>query len=247
MIAFWWIVTVLIGAVSGALRDWIQRLKLECNQLKMSLDRKNELLKGMNHRVRGNMEVISSVLDMHAERFQDEQARQIFTECQSQVYSMALIHELFPESEDFIEINMKDYVPRLTTTINELYGNVRKADLNMRVDDVYLDVERAYSLGFIISELMSNSYKHAFEGNPNGQIGIRLCSSNEKEITLSIRDNGRGLPKYIDHNNADTRGFQLISGLVKYQLQGSWNIEGSEGTEHTILFRKPESLQRATA
>ena len=220
-----------------------QRLQAELGErwlaeqrIKASLGEKEVLLKEINHRVKNNLQLISSLLSLQSGRIVEEEAREGFKESQNRVSSMALIHEKLYESEDLARIDFVEYIRHLAPNLFHAYGVDSDAiKLKLSVDEVALGVDTAIPCGLIINELISNSLKHAFPGGRKGEISITLRSQEGDKLTLALRDNGVGLPKDLDFRNTPSLGLQLVNTLTD-QLGGTIELSGNGGAEFTITF-----------
>ncbi len=220
--------------VMGILRDVTDRKKAE-EKIKASLLEKNVLLREINHRVKNNMQIISSLLRLQSRSIQDPDLVEMFKESQNRIRSMALIHEKLYQTEDFASINFAQYIRSLVVHLFHTYQvNPNVIRMNAKVDDVFLDINRAIPCGLIINELVSNSLKHAFPDSKKGEISIKL-SSNAKKTTLVVSDSGVGLPEDIDLKEPDTLGLQLVSDLIK-QVDGTMLLDRTKGTTFHITF-----------
>lgn len=231
--------TVQIGnrgefKVMGILRDVTER-KLAEEKIKASLLEKDVLLREINHRVKNNMQIISSLLRLQSRSIKDPHLVEMFKESQNRIRSMALIHEKLYQTKDFASINFAQYIRSLLVHLFHTY-KVNPNIVRMRTDleDVFLDISKAIPCGLIINELVSNSLKHAFPSNRKGEIAVRL-SSNLRKTKIVISDSGVGLPKDIDLREPETLGLQLVSDLVR-QVDGKIRLERSEGTAFHISF-----------
>ena len=222
---------------SGAVyitRDITELKKVE-NQLKSSLEEKEVLLREIHHRVKNNMQIISSLLNLQSRYLNDEKTVNVLTESRNRVKSMAMVHEELYRSHDLSKIDFADYIRRLLSGLFSSYGvdkNVIKPEIN--VENVLLNINMAVPCGLIINELVSNSLKHAFLQGQNGKISI-IFHPNEGKYVLKVADNGAGFPENIDFENTKTLGLQLVNTLVK-QLSGSIDICRSSGTSFKIIF-----------
>ena len=201
-------------------------------KIKKALEEKEVLLREIHHRVKNNLQIISSLLRLQAGHIKEESISAMFEESHSRIKAMALIHEILYQTRDFSKIDFSEYIPRLTDYLVRLYGT--KSILNIEVRKVFLDIDRAIPCGLIINELVSNSLKHAFPGNKKGEILLDFRHIDGKFI-LKISDNGRGLRQDFDFPNTDSLGLQLVSGLVE-QLDGTLELNKAEGTEFLIVF-----------
>ena len=225
------------GEFSGAVyitRD-ITELKKVDTQLKSSLEEKEVLLREIHHRVKNNMQIISSLLNLQSKYLNDEKTVNVLNESRNRVISMAMVHEELYRSHDLSKIDFADYIQRLLSGLFNSYGidkNFIKPKIN--VEDVLLNIDIAVPCGLIINELVSNSLKHAFVQGQKGKISIKFHPQDEKYV-LKVADDGIGFPENIDFNNTKTLGLQLVTTLVK-QLSGSINIYRDTGTLFKIVF-----------
>jgi PAS domain S-box-containing protein len=251
----------LIGEVSGApllrdgqviasvsvARDITQRVRAE-EQIKASLHEKEVLLKEIHHRVKNNLQVISSLLSLQSYGIQDASALEMFRESQNRVRSMALIHERLYRSDDLARIDFAEYVRNLATFLVGSYrASARPITLTVAAQGVYLEIDSAVPCGLIINELVSNALKHAFppngdrshdEGRPSRQdseIRVELHYDGDQQLTLVVADNGVGFPEALDFRNTASLGLQLVNTLVN-QLNGRLELDRTGGTRFKITF-----------
>jgi len=229
----------LEGAVIGlvfSLENVTERVRAE-EKIKASLAEKEVLLKEIHHRVKNNLQVINSLLNLQSERIQDEESLSIFEKCKNRISSIALVHEKLYESKDLANINFGEYVRTLTT---QMFGscppNLSAVKLRINASDVFLKLNQAIPCSLIINELVMNAMKYAFPQGQEGEIVVALKSTNKGKITLIVADNGVGLPHNFDINKSETLGMQIINALVK-KLDGSFEIDRSKGSKFTILFQ----------
>ena len=219
---------------SGLLNEIEERYKVE-DQLKSSLKEKDVMLKEIHHRVKNNMQIISSLLSLQTRYISDEKALDVFNDSQERIRSMALVHEKLYRSNDFSSIDFSEYIHDLVNNILQReYTNVETA---IDVKDVEMDINKAIPCGLIINELIMNAIKHAFPDDREGTIEIVMHPQGDDSYVLTIADDGIGLPEDIDFKNTTTLGLQLVSGLVR-QLQGNIDVDKTKGTKFTIIFPK---------
>ncbi len=207
-------------------------------RIKKSLEEKEILLKEIHHRVKNNLQIVSSVLDLQGSYVKtDPTAVNVLKESQNRVFSMALIHEMLYQSKDLNKINFDDYIKSLISHLFHSYRLKIPIDSVIDVKDVSLNIETAVPCGLIISELVSNSLKYAFDDEKSGEIRISL-KSKDNEYELIISDNGVGFPENLDYKNIKlSLGLQLVNSLVN-QLDGSMELDRSQGTRYTIKFKE---------
>jgi PAS domain S-box-containing protein len=212
---------------------------LEARQrLEAALAEKETLLKEIHHRVKNNLQVISTILDLQAHATADERVRVAFQESQQRIQAMANIHEHLYRSRDLARIDMGSYISGLVAELQRSYDS-RAIQVQTGVSDVLLEVEQAIPCGLIINELVSNAFKHAFplERNRDDEIRVtmRARPSAEGGIELTVSDNGVGMPAHVDLQNPATLGLTVVRLLVG-QLGGSLEVDRSQGTRFRIDF-----------
>jgi PAS domain S-box-containing protein len=220
--------------VQGVLFDITERMQIE-EQIKASLDEKTLLLKEIHHRVKNNLQVISSLLYLQSDKVKDQQALDILLDSQNRVKSMALIHEKLYSANDLARVDLGDYVKNLAGQLFRSYKKSSQVQLHVEADGVYLGIDAAVPCGLILNELISNAFKHAFHPNPVGDIYIDLHLDPSRQVTLRVRDNGVGFPAEVDFQNSPSLGLQLVNTLVK-QIDGAIELQRNSGTEFIITF-----------
>lgn len=224
--------------ISGIGHD-ITDKKLSEESLKNSLNEKDVLLKEVHHRVKNNMQVISSILSLQSAYVKDESILNILRESQNRIKSMAFIHERLYRTKDFSKIKFSEYFKRLAQNLIDTYElSSNKIHLNSNIDELYLNLDTAIPCGLIINELISNSLKYAFKTDEEGFISISL-KQKENLVELIIADNGKGIDKSIDFKNTESLGLQLVNTLVE-QLEGEIELNLNKGTKFTIIFANQE-------
>ena len=211
-----------------------ERMQAE-EKIKASLKEKEVLLKEIHHRVKNNMQVISSILNLQSRHIKNEQALKMFEDSQSRIKSMALVHEKLYESEDLANIDFAEYVHSITHYLFGLHEIRPRIRSNVDIKDVLLDVNTAIPCGLIINELVSNSLKYAFPEGIEGEICIQLSSDKDGKVRLIVDDNGIGFPKDLDFRKTESLGMQLVIMLVE-QLEGTVELDKSKGTRFKITF-----------
>ncbi len=220
--------------IEGSLRDITDRKNIEL-QLQKSLIEKEMLLKEIHHRVKNNLMIISSLLNLQSRYIKDEESKNIFKESQNRANSMALIHERLYRSTDLKKIDFGDYIRTLANDLYHTYVmDTSLVQINVEVDDLMLDVNTSIPLGLIVNELVTNSLKHAFLPGESGQINIRFNSQDDKYL-LEVKDNGIGFPKGIDYKNTDSLGLRLVTSLTE-QIDGKIEFNDTSGTSFKIIF-----------
>ncbi|MBW1834294.1 MAG: hypothetical protein JRI62_05815 [Deltaproteobacteria bacterium] len=223
----------------------LDQMKKTEEQIKESLSEKEVLLREIHHRVKNNLQIISSLFRLQTADIRDEHDMEIFKESQSRVRSMALIHERLYQSKDLAKIDFAEYTPKLVSHLLSLYAiHAETITLDISVDDVFLSIDIAVPCGLIINELVSNCLKHAFPESTKGKIRVELRMTEDlpvqnkrssKMVTLIVSDNGVGFQKKMDFCSTETLGLELVTTLVK-QLNGTIELDRSRGTEFKITF-----------
>jgi two-component sensor histidine kinase/DNA-binding response OmpR family regulator len=221
----------------GTVQDITQR-NLSEKKLRAALKEKDALLREIHHRVKNNMQVISSLLKLQSRYIKDKDAQEMYTESQNRIQSMALIHEKLYQSENLSRINFSDYISNLSQRLFSFYGiSSYRINFSINAHEVWLSIHDAIPCGLIINELLSNSLKHAFPEGREGEIKIVLRVINDSHVEFIFSDNGIGLPEDINIEETDTLGLQLVSILTQ-QLDGTITIDRKFGTTFTITFKK---------
>ena len=239
--------------------DIAERKEAEKSLATIEIARKKEI----HHRIKNNLQVISSLLDLQAEKFgnrkfiMNSEVMEAFRESQDRVISMALIHEELHKGEGLDTLNFSPYIGELAENLFHTYrlGNANiSLNLNME-ENIFFDMDIAVPLGIIINELVSNSLKHAFSGRDKGEIRIKLHREEKGEcknegcrntsFILTVSDDGIGLPESLDSENPYTLGLQLLTSLVD-QLDGELEVKRNNGTEFTIKFTVTEKNNQAS-
>ncbi|MDP3028537.1 MAG: histidine kinase dimerization/phosphoacceptor domain -containing protein [Deltaproteobacteria bacterium] len=219
------------------LRDITERKRAE-EQIRASLREKEVLLKEIHHRVKNNLQVISSLLRLQSQYAQDKRDVEIFKESQNRIKSMALIHEKLYQSKDLASINFHEYVSLLVNGLSRSYGvNADKIALKTDIEDIMLEVDVAIPCGLIINELVSNSLKYAFPENKEGEIKITLRTLDESAMELTVSDDGIGMPADINLRSSESLGLKLVTILTN-QIDGELEMDRSEGTKIQIRFKE---------
>ncbi|RLG31607.1 hypothetical protein DRO03_00545 [Methanosarcinales archaeon] len=207
------------------------------DQIKRSLQEKEVLLREIHHRVKNNLQVVSSLLNMQARNVKDKGTIKILSEARDRIRTMSLIHSQLYEGRDLAEINMKGFVDVLLGQLLQSYpvGDTRIVNV-VRVDDYPFLISTAVPVGLIINELLSNALKHAFKGKDEGKIEVRLTASEGGRINLTVSDDGVGMPPGFDINESKTLGLRLVKILSEDQLQGTLEVTSDRGATFGIEF-----------
>ena len=226
-------------------RDITERKKME-EQLRQTLKEKETLLREIHHRVKNNMQIISSLLKLQLRNAADERTKAMFRESQNRILSMAMIHEKLYQSEGLHRIDLKDYIIDLAREVFTSFGDM-SAGINLKteVDDIALGLDAAIPCGLIIIELLSNALKYAFPpDHGEGEIFICLRSEDQGWFGLTVSDNGVGLPADLKIDSLKSLGLRLVSDLARYQLDGEMSLTREQGTRVYVRFKEKERSSR---
>lgn len=225
-------------AILSISRDITERKHAE-QQINRSLKEKEILLKEIHHRVKNNMQIISSLLDLQADALENPMVFQAFQDSKNRIRSMALVHENLYQSGDLARIGTEEYIRSVVGYFLSTYGNFEDRIVpNIQVENISLDMDTAVPIGLILTELLSNALKHAFLPGRKGKLTIRFRSRGKKALTLIVQDNGVGFPREIDIDKPGSLGLQLVSLLAR-QLKGTIEVERRSGTSFKVTIPYP--------
>ena len=209
--------------------------------IEISLKEKDVLLKEIHHRVKNNLQIIISLLNLQTGYIKDEVTLKAVKDGQSRVRSMALVHEKFYQSDELSEIDFAEYIEKLCHFIYQSYGDkTDRIHLQISGDKIGLDMDTAMPCGLLVNEIVSNSYKYAFPNQEKGTIQIDF-KKNDNKIILFIQDNGVGFPEEYDLEKSESLGMQLIQALTS-QLDGDLVVSRENGTSFKISFPYPKTI-----
>ncbi|MBA2611860.1 MAG: PAS domain S-box protein [Bacteroidetes bacterium] len=223
--------------VSGIAHN-ITDKKIDQQRVEQSLKEKDVLLKEVHHRVKNNMQIISSILNLQSSYVTDNYTLALLKESQNRIKTMAYIHESLYQNKSFTSVNFSEYIQTLSKNIIQSYVlSSEKIELILNLEKINLNLDVSIPAGLIVNELITNAIKHAFPDAKKGCINLNLKSENNY-IHLEVKDNGVGIPPGIDHNNTNTLGLQLVNTLMD-QLDGEikFKSEKDKGTEVLIKFK----------
>ena len=204
-------------------------------RINASLREKEVLLKEINHRVKNNLQIISSLLNLQSRDIHDEQALSSFQVSQDRIRAMAMVHEKLYQSEDLARIDFGEYIKSLATDLGNSYGlGLRDIDLKINVENILLGVDTAIPCGVIVNELVANSLKHAFPGDRTGEITVSFREV-DGQYAMVFKDDGIGLPEDLDISCPSSLGLTIVNALTG-QLGGRIDIARNGGSEIRIRF-----------
>ncbi len=232
--------------VLASIVDITERQRAQ-QKLERALQEKTVLLNEVHHRVKNNLQVVSSLLNLQATHTSDTRLRAILAESQNRVRAMALTHQLLYERKDYSRIDLGEYLERLAQLLLSSYRedsthiSLRRA---LPAAPLFLDLERAIPCGLVVTELVTNAFKHAFPAGRKGEVRIELQALDD-ELELVVADNGAGLPGDFDLANVTSLGLQLVP-LLADQLGGRFTVEGGPGARFSLRFPSVPSMRRSS-
>jgi two-component sensor histidine kinase len=208
---------------------------------KQAEQQKDILLREVSHRVKNNLQVISSLLSLQEGAIDDPRLGTLFQESQERLHSMALVHDLLQQADNVAQINLAHYAARLIEELAHTYAvDPARITLETELEDVWVGLDTATPCGLLLHELLTNCFKHAFSDGRTGRVHVALRAAAEQTLMLQVGDTGCGFPDDLDFRATDSLGLQLVCTLAD-QLQGTIALERAEGTHFLITFPMAES------
>ncbi len=225
-------------AVFGTIIDVTERKRME-GQIAESLREKEVMLREIHHRVKNNLQILNSLLNLQMEKVPDEKTVMALADTQARVRAMSLVHERLYKTQELSRIDLADYISKLAEELLRSQKVAQKVELDLHIQGTFLDISQAIPVGLIMNEILTNSLKYAFPGGRPGRISI---SSEKKDGAYLIRisDNGVGIPGDFDWQKSNTLGMRLIHGLVS-QVDGTITLDRGHGTSYTIRIPGPRA------
>jgi len=235
---FCWDLLNTLDALADEMAMGIERKIIE-EQIRNSLEEKEVLLREIHHRVKNNMQVITSLLNLQSRTIDDPKYREMFDESKNRIRAMAIVHEKLYRTEDIARIDISDYIASLANGLFMFYGvDASLVSLSINAKDIVLGIDTAIPCGLIINELLTNALKYAFPDRRKGVVSISILKDGPtgNAYTLTVKDNGTGLPEGYDFRASKSLGLLLVTSLAEHQLQGSVQVTPENGTEFCIHF-----------
>jgi PAS domain S-box-containing protein len=226
----------------GMSLDITNRKILE-DQVREDIREKNVLLKEVHHRVKNNLQIIVSLLNLQSGKIRDRKVLTAFDEVRHRVYSMALLHEKLYKSENFAEVPFKDYLSTLCRDLVSAFGATGRLQLDFDLEEIDLGIDTAVPCGLIVNELITNAIKHAFPKGRKGHIAVRFRRTDAKNAELTVEDDGTGLPSGLDAAKAESLGLKIIQILTD-QINGKMHVRARRGAAFRIVFPVRERTVR---
>ncbi len=224
------------------MKERLEETTVHRDRLERQLIEREVMLSEIHHRVKNNLEIVSSLLDLQAADLVDQRALPLFRRSQDRIRSMALIHEQLYQSEDLAKLDFGEYLRNLVANLQNAYGTgPDSVDVKFDVEHIFMGIDSAIPCGLIINELVSNALEHAFPAGRHGEISISLRLDKDSRYQLAVCDNGVRLPDGLDFRNTKSLGLKLVNALTA-QLKGNIEVDQSSGTAFRITFEanKPE-------
>ncbi|MBI3320819.1 MAG: response regulator [Candidatus Omnitrophica bacterium] len=236
--------TAALVASNQALHEEIAARRQVQEELEASVREKEVLLREIHHRVKNNLQVISSLLSLQSTYLTDPQLLELFEDSRNRIRSMALVHETLYASANLSSIDMVSYVRDLASLLARSYA-AEAVQLRLQVEPIFLGVDTAIPCGLLLNELVSNAFKHAFPDRRGGEVDISLRRLAEDRFLLTVQDTGIGVPPRVSLSNPETLGLRLVAALVS-QLQGEIQLDRAEGggASFTIRFSPVQAAVR---
>ncbi|NDJ54665.1 MAG: PAS domain-containing protein [Chloroflexi bacterium] len=221
------------------LHDTTQRSLIE-SEMRQSLAEKEMLLKEIHHRVKNNLQVVSSLLRLQARSHNSQAFKASMAESENRIHAMALIHEQLYGTTSLSQVDFRNYIELLTEHLATSHAIPASLQVEVNAERIYLSIDQAISCGLLINELISNAFKYAFHDGQKGQVYISFRQLEDGQLVLTIEDNGIGLPNDLNFPNTGTLGLQLVDQLV-HQLLATLELDRSQGTKYTVTFKSTKS------
>lgn len=250
--ATWWFILLVIVAFGTGLyyvtvlRTRIVRrqkevleeeIRLRTLEISKQNEEKSLMLKEIHHRVKNNLQIISSLLNLHADTISDPRVLSLFEDLRHRVNSMALIHEKMYQSKNLVNIDIAGYIDELIRTLIDAYDSNKNIRLVSDVSEIEFKMDTIVPLGLILSEIVSNSLKYAFEGKDEGTIEVSMKKIGPNLFALEVGDNGSGIPAEVNFEKTESLGMLLIRMLTE-QINGEVSLQTRGGTRYRLVFRE---------
>ncbi len=217
------------------------KVERQAEEIRAALAEKETLLRELHHRVKNNMQLISSMISLQKTSVQDKTAKNILLELEDKIRTMALVHQKLYQSENLAEIDLREYIRDLICLLVKSHGlKPDAAEMRLDIENTPIPINTAIPIGIVLNELISNAFKHAFKDGGAEQLAIGLSRTESGDIELTYADNGIGLPPDFDFRGQKTLGIQSIFLIVEHQLNGTVEFDGSNGLTCRMRFRNDE-------
>lgn len=226
---------------NNKLSEFNEELKQKNEIINNQLTEKEMLMKEIHHRVKNNLQIISSIINLQSMQINDKHTIEIFNEMQRRIMAISSIHQKLYQSDSVSSINMKDYLGEVVEATHQAFNNKNlNVNYEISIQNIHLNIDIAVSLGLILNELTTNAYKYAFKKQRENSLFVGLNHNNQNTFTLIVQDNGPGIPDDIDIFNSNSLGLRMVSLLTR-QMHGKIQAENKDGTRISLIFNNTET------
>lgn len=230
----------MLDFFENSIKTLDKKVEEKTKEISKSLEEKEILLKEIHHRVKNNLALTISLLELQEDEIEDEKTKKVLIDIIERIHTMELLHRKLYESPNLNKISLKSYVIDLIEAISQTYDKQKKVNISFDIKNIDLDIETAMPYGLILNELVTNAFKYAFKNQKNPQLQITISKQEDEKILLIVKDSGKGLLGDFSRIANETLGLRLINMIVKYQLMGNITYEYESGAKFIILGKIKE-------
>ncbi len=230
----------MLDFFENSIKTLDKKVEEKTKEISKSLEEKEILLKEIHHRVKNNLALTISLLELQEEEIEDEKTKKVLIDIIERIHTMELLHRKLYESPNLNKISLKSYVIDLIEAISKTYDKQKKVNISFEIENIDLDIETTMPYGLILNELVTNAFKYAFKNQKNPQLQITISKQEDEKILLIVKDSGKGLLGDFSRIANETLGLRLINMIVKYQLIGNITYEYENGAKFSILGKIKE-------
>lgn len=230
----------MLDFFENSIKTLDKKVEEKTKEISKSLEEKEILLKEIHHRVKNNLALTISLLELQEDEIEDEKTKKVLIDIIERIHTMELLHRKLYESPNLNKISLKSYVVDLIEAISKTYDKQKKVNISFDIENIDLDIETAMPYGLILNELVTNAFKYAFKNQKNPKLQITISKQEDEKILLIVKDSGKGLTGDFSRIANETLGLRLINMIVKYQLMGNITYEYENGAKFIILGKIKE-------
>ena len=230
----------MLDFFENSIKTLDKKVEEKTKEISKSLEEKEILLKEIHHRVKNNLALTISLLELQEEEIEDEKTKKVLIDIIERIHTMELLHRKLYESPNLNKISLKSYVIDLIEAIAKTYDKQKKVNISFEIENIDLDIETTMPYGLILNELVTNAFKYAFKNQKNPQLQITISKQEDEKILLIVKDSGKGLLGDFSRIANETLGLRLINMIVKYQLMGNITYEYENGAKFIIIGKIKE-------
>ena len=230
----------MLDFFENSIKTLDKKVEEKTKEISKSLEEKEILLKEIHHRVKNNLALTISLLELQEEEIEDEKTKKVLIDIIERIHTMELLHRKLYESPNLNKISLKSYVIDLIEAIAKTYDKQKKVNISFEIENIDLDIETTMPYGLILNELVTNAFKYAFKNQKNPQLQITISKQEDEKILLIVKDSGKGLLGDFSRIANETLGLRLINMIVKYQLMGNITYEYENGAKFIIVGKIKE-------